>query len=57
MKRNTEPTLEGGFTRFEYITNEGRRIVLYGKFDLSIQDERRTIKVFGDKEPKLFGKE
>lgn len=39
-------------TRFEYIDHSesgmGRRIVEYGLFTVSIQDEGRTVKVFKD---------
>lgn len=38
-----------GFTRFEYIGPGGRLITLYGQFTASIQDQGRTLKVFGDK--------
>lgn len=37
------------FSRFEYIGNGGREISLRGSFSISIQDEGRTLKVFGNK--------
>lgn len=33
-------------TRFEYITDKGRRVVEYGEFEFQLQDDNKTLKVF-----------
>ena len=46
-------TTKTGITRFEYIGPHGREITLYGIFSVQIQDEGRTVKVFGSEEAKV----
>ena len=39
-------TLFNEITRFEYISENGREIVEYGKFEFQLQDDGQTLKVF-----------